>query len=86
MNLLQGKTLMDDIAVFIKKIEAEIDGLTPGILTPDSLFRDLPEWSSMHALIIIALAETEYDVSISGEDLRGCKSVRDIYNVVSSRS
>lgn len=77
---------MEDIAVFIKKIEGEIDGITPGTLTPDSRFRELPEWSSMHALIMIALAETEYDVSISGEDLRGCKTVQDIYNVVSSRS
>ncbi len=77
---------MEDISVFIKKIESEIDGLAPGALTPDVNFRDLPEWSSMHALIIIALAETEYDVSISGEDLRGCKNVQDIYNVVHSRS
>lgn len=77
---------MEDITVFIKKIEAEIDGITPGTLTPGSRFRELPEWSSMHALIIIALAETEYDVSITGEELRGCKTVQDIYNVISSRS
>ncbi len=77
---------MEDITVFIQKIESEIDGLTPGVLQADTRFRELPEWSSMHALIIIALAETEYDVSISGEDLRGCKTIQDIYNVVSSRS
>jgi acyl carrier protein len=77
---------MEDISVFIQKIESEIDGLTPGALLPDSAFRELPEWSSMHALIIIALAETEYDVSISGEDLRGCITIQDIYNLISSRS
>jgi acyl carrier protein len=76
---------MENIAVFIKKIEAEIEGVTPGTITPDLNFRDLPEWSSMHALILIALAETEYDVSISGQDLRGCTTIQDIYNIVSTR-
>ncbi|MDQ3112044.1 MAG: acyl carrier protein [Bacteroidota bacterium] len=77
---------MEDISVFIKKIEGEIEGLTPGALLPDSNFRELPEWSSMHALIIIALAETDYDVSITGQDLRECKTVRDLHNLISSRS
>ena len=77
---------MDDISVFIKKIESEIDGMTPGALQPDVHYRDLPEWSSMHALILIALAETEYNVTLSGEDLRKCNTVSDLYNLISSRS
>jgi acyl carrier protein len=77
---------MDDIIAFIKKVEVEIEGIIPGTITPDSPFRDLPEWSSMHALILIALAETEYDVSISGEDLYRSKTFKDIYNLISSRS
>lgn len=77
---------MEDISVFIKKIESEIDGLTPGTLQADTHYRELPEWSSMHALILIALSETEYDVSLSGEDLRKCGTLRDVYNLISSRS
>jgi acyl carrier protein len=77
---------MEDISVFIKKIEGEIEGLTPGALQPGSNFRELPEWSSMHALIIIALAETEYNISITGEDLRKCQVVQDLYDIIKSRS
>lgn len=74
-----------EIAEFIGKIETEIEELPPGTLKPDTDYRQLPEWSSMHALIIIALAETEYNVTLTGEDLRGCRTVSDLYHIVKSR-
>ena len=77
---------MDTISEFIKKIESEIDGLNPGALKPETHYRDLPEWSSMHALVLIALSETEYNVSLSGDDLRKCGTVQEIYNLISSRT
>jgi acyl carrier protein len=76
---------MDDISTFISKIEAEIDGLMPGTLQPDTNYRQLPEWSSMHALMLIALSETEYNTTLTGEDLRKCSTVRDLYDLISSR-
>lgn len=76
---------MDDISTFIKKIEAEIDELSPGALQPETNYRDIPEWSSMHALIIIALSETDYDVTLSGEDLRKCLTVQNLYDLIKSR-
>lgn len=76
---------MDDISTFIKKIEAEIEELTPGSLQPETNYRDIPEWSSMHALIIIALSETDYDVTLTGEDLRKCLTVQNLYDLIKSR-
>lgn len=70
---------------FITKIENEIDELPKGSLKPDTNYRQIPEWSSMHALIIIALCETEYDVTLTGEDLRSCNTVNDLYTLVKSR-
>lgn len=77
---------MDDISTFIQKLESEIDGLTPGTLQPGTSYRELPEWSSMHALVLIALSETEYNVTLTGEDLRKCVTVQDVYQLISSRS
>lgn len=74
-----------DISEFIKKIEAEVEELTPGTLKPETAFRNLTEWSSMHALIIIALVDMEYDVTITGDDLRKCTTINDIYNFVKSK-
>jgi acyl carrier protein len=73
------------IEKFIDQIEHEIDGLQPGILKPDTNFRSIEEWSSMHSLIVIALIDVEYDVTISGEDLLNSKTINDLFNLVKSK-
>ena len=74
-----------DITDFITKVENEIDEISPGTLKPDTQFRSIAEWSSMHALIIIALVDTDYDVTITGEDLRNSQTMNDLFNIVKSR-
>lgn len=76
---------MPSVQELIEKIEAEIEELPRGVLQPDTNYRQLPEWSSMHALIILALAETEYNVTLSGEDLRSCSTVTDLQKIIESR-
>ncbi|MGL4599088.1 MAG: acyl carrier protein [Bacteroidia bacterium] len=77
---------MDTIEIFIRKLEAELEELTPGTLQPETDYRQLHEWSSMHALILIALAETEYDVTLTGEDLRSSRTVQSVYSLIASRA
>lgn len=76
---------MDSIDLFIQKLERELDMVEPGTLKPEVNYRTIPNWSSMYALIIVALCETEYDVAITGEDLRKCNTVNDLYSLVASR-
>lgn len=76
---------MLSVQELIEKIEAEIEELPRGVLQPDTNYRQLPEWSSMHALIVLALAETEYNVALSGEDLRSCSTVTDLQKLINSR-
>lgn len=77
---------MDDIATFTRKLENELDGVEPGSLQASTAYREIPAWSSMYALVLIALSETEYNVTLTGEDLRGCKTVQDLYDIIKSRS
>lgn len=70
---------------FIETLESEFDELEPGTLKADTNFRDLDEWSSMHALIIIALIDTDYDVTITGEDLSNIETVSELYAIVEAR-
>lgn len=76
---------MNNIEEFISTLETEFDELEPGTLKPDTKFSDLDEWSSMHSLIIIALIDTEYEVTITGEDLMSISKVEELYNIVKSR-
>ena len=74
-----------DIKNFIKKIEEEFDDLEPGKLKPESDFREVFEWNSMNALILIALVNVEYDVAINADDLQKSKTINDLFDIIKSR-
>ena len=74
-----------DLNEFVSKVEAEIEDLEVGSLTADKDYREIEQWSSMYALILIAMIDTEYDVTLSGEDLKQSKTVRDLYEIVKSK-
>ena len=70
---------------FITRIEEEFDDLEPGALKPESNFREVFEWNTINALILIALVKTNYDVVINAEDITKSKSVNDLYKIVAAR-
>ena len=71
---------------FIAQIEEEFDDLEPGTLNAESKFREMFEWNSIYALILIALVKTEYDVAVNAEDISKAKTVNDLYAVIASKS
>jgi acyl carrier protein len=74
------------IDTFIRQIEDEFDDLKPGVLKPESRFREVFEWNSINALILIAMVKTEYDVTLTADDLINSKTVQDIYTLVETRT
>ncbi|MFH1297315.1 MAG: acyl carrier protein [Bacteroidota bacterium] len=74
-----------NVDAFIKRIEEEFDDLKPGVLKPDTQFREVVEWNSINALILIAMIKTEYDVTITADDLIQSKTIYDISSRVASR-
>jgi acyl carrier protein len=68
------------LEIFIKKLEAEFDELPAGSIEPDKEFREVIEWNSMNALMIIAFLKVEYRQDISVEDLQQCSTFREIYS------
>ncbi len=70
---------------FIIKIEESIDTLPKGVLKADTNYRALPEWSSMHALIIIAMVDIEYDVALTGYDLKSTETISRLFDLIQSK-
>lgn len=70
---------------FIANLEQEYEDLKPGTLKPGSVFREVFEWNSINALILIAMVKTEYDVTINAEDIASSKTVEDLYKIIVSR-
>ena len=71
-----------EIKEFIKQLEEEFEEIEKGTLNPETNFRDIDEWSSMHALIIIALIDVEYEVTVGGEDLVKMETIQDLFDFV----
>lgn len=69
----------------IKKIESEFETMEPGSLKPTTSFREINDWSSMHALILIAIVDSEYNVTLNGNDLQNLTTVNDLHALIESR-
>jgi acyl carrier protein len=70
---------------FIAHLEEEYEDIAPGTLKPQSVFREVFEWSSINALILIALVKTEYDVTINAEDIATSKTIEDLFRIIEPR-
>ena len=41
-------------------------------------------WSSMHALVIIALIDTEYDVMLEPSQMKSANTVRELFTLINN--
>jgi acyl carrier protein len=73
------------IQQLIDQIENEFDEVQPGTIKPESSFREMDGWSSMHALILIALIDNEYDILLTGEQLKNAQTVQDLFEIIQSK-
>lgn len=74
------------LADFITKLEAEFDDMPKGTLSADTDYRSIKGWSSMHALIIIAFVDINFNITLNGSDLKSTKTVSDLYNLVQQKT
>jgi len=70
---------------FTRLIEAEFEDIESNSLSPDMNYREIPDFSSMHALILIALIDNEFDILLNGQDLKSTVTIRELYILVSNR-
>ena len=54
-----------DKQIFLQHFEAQFDEVEPNSLTMEQSFKDIEEWSSLNALLIIAMVDSEYDVTLT---------------------
>ncbi|GAB4205876.1 MAG: hypothetical protein Fur0023_15170 [Bacteroidia bacterium] len=76
---------MMNIEEFTQLLEKEFEDIPPGTLTPQTNYRDIPNWSSMHALIIIAFADANFGVELTANDLKNTQTIGDLYAVIQSK-
>ena len=74
-----------DLKEFIEKFAEQFDETDKSEFKVDTVFKDLDEWSSLSALTIIAMADSEYDVRINGDDIRKSTTIEDLFNIMEDK-
>ena len=70
---------------FIEKFRDQFDETDPESIELSTVYKDLDEWSSLIAFTVIAMVKVEYNKTLTGAELRHCKTVEDLYNLVAAK-
>lgn len=74
-----------EIKEFIQNF-ADLFDVTPiESITPETVFHNLDEYSSIIALSIIAMVDEEYGVALSGNEMKAAVTIEDLFNTVKSK-
>lgn len=74
-----------EINLFIKKFVDQFDDLDLADVTPETVMRDLDEWSSLIGLSLLNMTEKEYGVNLSFDELRHAVTVQDLFDTIVSK-
>lgn len=74
-----------EIKEFIEVFASQWDDTEPDVFTPDCEFHELEEWSSLLGFAILNVLQKKYGVKVLLVELRNCKTIRDLYDIVQSR-
>lgn len=75
-----------EINEFIEKFAEIFDDTEASTLSPETNFRELDEWSSLSALGVIALADEEFDVEISGAEMKKANTIKELYEFITAKA
>lgn len=70
-----------DINNFIEKLVEALDIEDSEMLTENTLFRELDEWSSLSILSLIVFFDEEFEKQIGDADIKNCKTIKDLFDL-----
>ena len=75
------------IEIFITKFKEQFELLDEGeIIESDTEFQKVDGWDSLTALMILEMIDDEFDADISGDELRACVTIEDLYKLSLSKA
>lgn len=73
---------MSSIDQFIESFLTAVDFQEAVQVTPETELKNLPEWDSLAALGVIVMLDVEFGKTITGDDLKTCVTVADLYKLL----
>ena len=75
-----------DIKEFIENFADQFEETELSAFAAETEYRNLDEWSSLIALSVLAMIDEEYDVQLKGEEMRGTKTIKELFDLVVSKA
>ena len=82
---MSEKTEDEFLGQFIADFAEQLDDTPVDEIDGDTEFQLLDEWGSMTAMAVVAMVERKWGKKITGKDIRGCESVRELFELVQGR-
>lgn len=73
-----------DINEFIQNFADQFEETEACEFSPETVFRDNDEWSSLLALSVMAMVDEEYDVQLSANEMRQANTIQELFDIVNS--
>jgi len=70
-----------DAPPFLAELD-ELFELEPGTITPANVIQDIPGWSSLTFMGLIALVDDECGITLSPDTILGCETIADLLREV----
>ena len=74
-----------ELKEFLENFAEQFDDTDPSEITPECIFHELNEWSSLTGMAIIAMSKSRYGKTLTGKELHDCETVEDLFNLLSSK-
>jgi acyl carrier protein len=76
---------MESIKAFIENFTTAVDFQEAVQISPETQLAELPEWDSLAALGVIVMFDMEYGATITGNDLKDCRTISDIHQLIAKK-
>ena len=63
-----------------------LDDTDKSLITSDTVFKELEEWTSILALSLIAMVDEVYDVTLDTDDIRDANTLEDLYRAIQQKN
>ncbi len=67
---------------FVERFAGVFEDTDRSAFAPETVYKNIAEWSSLTALGVIAMVDEEYDVGLKGADFRDTDTIEELFEVI----
>ena len=71
-----------ELTEFIKIFSEQFENISPDQISAETEYKKLEEWDSLAVLSVVSMVDEEFEVTITGADLRAINTIEELYNFV----